>query len=79
MSLFGSWKCPNCGTIWTGSIGWDSSLFDDMDKRRRLLLTMCGCTEVEDPVDPEGSFSVMDVVISDKRKELIPDENEETA
>lgn len=70
MSIFGSWECPNCGSTWTGSIGWDTSLLNDKDRLNRLLQTGCGCEPVDDPVYPEGSASCMGFVESDKRKEL---------
>lgn len=71
MSIFRSWKCPNCGSTWTGSIGWDYTILDDEDRLNRLLQTMCGCEKVENPEYPEGSCSVMDAFESDKRKELV--------
>jgi len=73
MSLFGSWKCPNCDSTWTGSIGWDLYLNDDEDRLNRLLQTMCGCEQVDEPVWPVMSSSVFNFEESDKRKELIND------
>jgi hypothetical protein len=70
MSIFGSWECPNCGSTWTGSIGWDFSILQDKDRLNRLLQTCCGCEPVDNPVYPECSCSFMNGIESDKRKEL---------
>ena len=72
MSLFGKWECPNCGSTWSGSIGWEMSLLnpENKDRLNRLLQTGCGCEPVDDPVYPEVSASCMGFVESEKRKQL---------
>lgn len=76
MSIFGNWTCPNCGSTWTGSIGWDYSILEDEDRLNRLLQTGCGCEPVDNPVYPKGSCSCMDFVASEKRKELVAKQRE---
>ena len=73
MSMFGTWKCPNCGSTWSGSIGWDLSVYEDEDRLNRLLQTICECEPVDEPVYPLMSCSVFDFEESDKRKELTND------
>jgi hypothetical protein len=70
--MWGNWECPNCGSKWIGSMGWDWILLEpeNKDKLDRLLITGCGCKKIEDPVYPTMSASSMNFVESDKRKEL---------
>lgn len=71
MSLFGKWECPNCGSTWTGSIGWDFTLLDDQERLDRLLQTGCGCEPVDKPEYPRMSASCMGFEPSEKRKQLM--------
>ena len=69
MSYFGNWECPNCGTTWTGSIGW--SMPEDQEALNKMLHNICGCSgPIEGAKTPLMSSSVMHVVISEKRKEM---------
>jgi len=69
MSVFGRWECPNCGTSWTGSIGWAPP--SDKEELDKLLHNMCGCSgRIEGAATPVGSCSVTQVKISDKRKAM---------
>jgi len=69
MSVFGSWECPNCGTTWTGSIGWNPPT--DEEDLKNMLHNMCGCSgRIKGAATPEGSCSVMNAKISDKRKAM---------
>jgi len=66
MSLFGHWECPNCGTTWTGSIGWQPPT--DEEELKNMLHNMCGCSgPIEGAQTPVMSASVMNVKLSDKR------------
>ena len=69
MSVFGNWSCPNCGTTWTGSIGWGP--IENQDELDKMLHNMCGCSgPIEGAATPVMSMSIMNVEISDKRKAM---------